>query len=250
MLSKTSKPCFPSSIPKSDCLMKSNYTKSQIEDILRKNDFEYHRVELPYGFFTPGEDRSGTRDIIFPQSLEGASVLDVGCANGYFCFEAEARGAGRVVGVELRESRFNHAQILKSIRSSSVDFLNMDITTHPFTESFDYVLLLNVIHHLPDPIHVLRYLTTITRKRLIVEFPTFSDPKYKKAAGIRFSFLYNRFPLIGVSSLSDKWTDQTFVFSSSALEKILMDHEPLFSRVNFVDSPLGTGRKVAFFDKL
>ena len=229
--------------------MKSSFTKSQIEDILKHNDFEYHRVELPYGLSTPGQDRSETRDLIFPPSLNGASVLDVGCANGYFSFEAETRGASRVVGVELRESRFKHAQLLKSIRGSSVEFLNIDISGQPFGDSFDYVLFLNVIHHLPDPIHVLRYLAKITKKRLVVEFPTFSDPKYKRASGLRFPMLYNRFPLIGVSSLADTRTDQTFVFSPGALEKMLMDHDTLFSKVGFIKSPLGIGRKIAFFDK-
>src|SRR5581483_11679778 len=80
-------------------VMNTAYSKEQIEKILAKEDFSYHRVNLPFGLHTPGRDRSRTRDLIFRESLAGKSVLDVGSALGYFCFEAEARGASRVVGV-------------------------------------------------------------------------------------------------------------------------------------------------------
>jgi predicted methyltransferase len=50
-----------------------------------------------------GTDRSATRDLIFPKSLAVKTALDVGCALGYFCFEAEARGAARVVRVEQKK---------------------------------------------------------------------------------------------------------------------------------------------------
>ena len=229
--------------------MKNNYTKSDIETILKENDFEYHRVDLPYGLHTPGEDRGATRDIIFPEELDGASVLDVGSANGYFCFEAEKKGAGRVVGVELKESRYRHANILKSILSSQAEFLNVDILSQPLEETFDYVLLLNVIHHLPDPVHVLRYLASITKRKFIVEFPTFSDPKYRKFSGISFPFIYNRLPLIGVSSTADDKIDQTFVFSAGALKNILMNHQVLFSDMKLLNSPMGVGRRIAIFEK-
>lgn len=86
-------------------MMTTAYTKEEIEKILKEEDFEYHSVPLPYGLCTPGDDRSPTRDLIFPESLAGKTFLDVGSALGYFCFEAERRGASRVVGIELRSNR-------------------------------------------------------------------------------------------------------------------------------------------------
>src|SRR5437660_6321837 len=118
------------------------YTKAQIEHILREQDFEYHRVELPFGLYTPGTDRSSTRDLIFRESLSGKTVLDVGCALGYFCFEAEARGAARVVGIEVKEQRFRQALLLKEIKGSQVELLQRDILHNPIDEYFDYVCLL------------------------------------------------------------------------------------------------------------
>jgi len=228
--------------------MKTSYAKEEIERILRDEHFRYHRVNLPYGLHTPGRDRSSTRDLIFPPSLAGKSVVDIGCALGYFCFEAEARGATRVLGVELNEERFRQASLLKGIIGSDVEFIKRDILEEPLIERFDYVCLLNVIHHLDEPIHAIHQLASITQERLIIEFPTLQDPKFRKTARIRFPKHYDRMPLIGVSSKkgTSKKPDggQTFLFTPTAMMRILQDHRSLFSSVKVVDSPV-PGRKIA-----
>jgi len=225
--------------------MNSSFSKQQIEAILREEPFEYHRVELPYGLFTPGVDRSATRDEIFPASLTGKSVLDVGCALGYFCFEAEIRGAARVVGIEPKDSRFRQSLRLKQIRGSGVEFRHTDLAGAGIDERFDYILLLNVVHHLRDPLAVLSDLAAITRERFVVEFPTLSDPKFKKASGVRLGAVLNRLPLIGVSSLET--ADQTFVFSPRAIERILREHVGRFARIELKPSPM-PGRALAICD--
>lgn len=220
----------------------SEYTKAQIEEILRKRKFAYHRVELPFGLHTRGADRSETRDLILPDSMMGKTVLDVGSALGYFCFEAEARGAKRVIGVEMKEDRFYDAMLLKKIKGSGVDFLRRDIVLDPLEESFDYVLLLNVIHHLAEPFRVMRQLASIARERLIIEFPTFSDPKFRKTANIEDPSLYNGLPLVGVSSVTE--AGQTFVFTPKAIRRALLNHDRLFRKIEILRSPM-PGRRIA-----
>jgi 2-polyprenyl-3-methyl-5-hydroxy-6-metoxy-1,4-benzoquinol methylase len=212
------------------------YTKEQIEKMLQGHKFEYHRVDLPWGLHTSGIDRSATRDLIFPESLKGKTVLDIGCGLGYFCFEAEARGATRIVGTELKEGRFRDAMLLKDIKDSKVEFLERDIIGDPLNEQFDYVLLLNVAHHLREPLRAIRLLASMTLERLIIEFPTFADRKFKKVVGIRFPSWYNRLPLIGVSSHTR--AGQTFVFTPLAMKTILLDHERLFKKIDILDSPM------------
>lgn len=228
--------------------MGTTYSKEEIEKILREERFGYHRVNLPYGLHTRGRDRSQTRDLIFPESLAGKSVLDIGSALGYFCFEAEVKGAERVLGVELDAERFRQACLLKQIIGSAVEFQQRDIVEQPVDEQFDYVCLLNVLHHLDDPIRMIHQLATITRGRLIIEFPTIEDSKFRKTTRIRFPKRYNRLPLIGVSSKkgTSKKKDggQTFVFTPPAMQRILQDHRSLFQKVNIIDSPV-PGRKIA-----
>ena len=228
--------------------MQTNYSKEEIEQILHDEYFHYHRVNLPYGLHTPGRDRSSTRDLIFPQSLTGKSVVDIGCALGYFCFEAEAKGATRVLGIELDEERFRQACLLKRIIGSNVEFIKRDILQEPLDERFDYVCFLNVIHHLDEPIRAIHQLSSITRERLIIEFPTLQDPKFRKTTRIRFPKHYDRMPLIGVSSKkgTSKKAEggQTFVFTPTAMRRILLDHRRLFSNIELVDSPVA-GRKIA-----
>ena len=232
--------------------MNTTYSKEQIEKVLQEERFAYHRVNLPFGLHTRGRDRSSTRDLIFPQSLVGKSVLDIGSALGYFCFEADAKGATRVLGIELDSERFRQACLLKNIIGSQVEFVQRDILEQPLDEEFDYVLLLNVIHHLDEPIRAIHQLAGITRETLVIEFPTIEDPKFRKTTRIRFPKRYNRLPLIGVSSKkgTSKKKDggQTFVFSPPAMVRILQDHRPLFSQVKIIDSPVPC-RKIALCRK-
>ena len=232
--------------------MRTTYSKEQIEKILREERFGYHRVNLPFGLHTRGRDRSQTRDLVFPESLAGKSVLDVGSALGYFCFEAEAKGAARVLGVELDRERFRQACLLKEVIGSEVEFQQRDIVERPLEEQFDYVCLLNVIHHLDEPIRVIHQLAAVVREKLIIEFPTMEDAKFRKTAQIRFPKRYNRLPLIGVSSKkgTSKKEDggQTFVFTGPAMIRVLQDHRALFQSVKIVDSPV-PGRKIALCGK-
>ncbi len=224
----------------------SEYTKEDLEKLLAEHRFEYHRIDLPWGLHTSGRDRSTTRDLIFPASLAGKTILDVGCALGYFCFEAEARGAAKVIGTELKEKRFRDALLLKDIKGSKVEFFQRDIFTDPLDQQFDYVLFLNVIHHLRDPLQAISRLSSMALNRLIIEFPTFEDQKFKRTAHVRFPFFYHRLPLIGVSSRTK--ADQTFVFTPRAMRSMLLDDELLFKRVEILRSPM-QGRAIAICHK-
>jgi 2-polyprenyl-3-methyl-5-hydroxy-6-metoxy-1,4-benzoquinol methylase len=220
---------------------KTTYTKAKIKKIIKKKVFEYQRIELPYGYYTKGDDRRETRDLIFPNSLEGKSVLDVGCALGYMCFEAEQLGAKRIVGYDLKEKRFEGAKILKDIKSSNVEFHLADIFAETIAEKFDLVLFLNVIHHVPEPIKALRKLAQLTQEKLIIEFPTLNDIKFKKTIS-KFDESINNLSFIGVSELNT--AKQTFVFTPKAIERILMNHDSLFKKIDFFDSPM-KDRKIA-----
>jgi len=225
-----------------------DYSKSDIERIINQVEFEYQQVNLPYGLMIQGRDRSTTSNVIFPNSLEGKKVLDIGCALGYFCYQAEIKGAEKVVGLENKTSRFQQALLIKDILQSNVEFHQLDIYDYDTDIKFDYVLLLNVLHHLTKPMEALQKIADFTKHKLIIEFPTFYDKRFRRFLPDELHKLLNDLPLIGVSSLKDKHFDQTFIFGPNALERILIDHLSAFNSIRFVDSPI-EGRMIAFCDK-
>ncbi len=95
--------------------------------------------------------------------------MDIGCAEGFFCFEAKKRNAGRVVGIDINYERIKTAAKLSRATNSGVEFLEESVFNVEKLGKFDYVLCLNILHHTKDPIHVIHKLTNITKKTLILE---------------------------------------------------------------------------------
>src|SRR6185295_17731592 len=91
---------------------KASWTRERIEEVLRSEPFNYQAIKLPFGLSTGGHDRSTTADVIFPKDLTGQSVLDIGSALGFFCFEARQRGASRVLGSDSNRRKLRKATVL------------------------------------------------------------------------------------------------------------------------------------------
>jgi 2-polyprenyl-3-methyl-5-hydroxy-6-metoxy-1,4-benzoquinol methylase len=227
-----------------------SYTDVEISEIVSNNDFEYQRIQLPNNQVTQGDDRSPSLSLL-DKDLTGKSVLDIGCAYGYFCFEAEKRNASRVVGTELKRHRYIGANIIKQITGAKSQILYENIFDTPLNnepnkesndETFNIVLLLNVIHHLKEPIKALRMIASMCTEKLIIEFPTLSDSKFNSTLSTPTNF-DSSLPIIGVSLQAEQ--DQTFLFSPQAIERILLDHDKLFSKIEFIESPMNKERCVA-----
>ncbi len=69
--------------------------------------FFYHAMELPEFGLVPGQwDLRGRfADYIGGVNVAGKSVLDVGTATGFLSFEAEKRGAARVLSFDMSDAR-------------------------------------------------------------------------------------------------------------------------------------------------
>ena len=224
----------------------SRYSREEIVDLLQERRFGYHRIELPYDLHTSGRDRSEARDLILPESLDGKSVLDVGSAYGYFCFEAEARGLRASLASNWR--RF--ASTTRSCQGDQGEQGRVHAARYrsrPLDEQFDYVLLLNVLHHVHEPIRALRQLARITRERLVIEFPTLEDRRFQNSLNADLPSQCHELPLIGACSMR-RGGGLTFVFTPSAIQRILMDHESLFADIAILPSPT-PGRAIALCSK-
>jgi tRNA (mo5U34)-methyltransferase len=139
----------------------------------------FHRIDLGNGLVTKGDDDTPAklRTIGLPDRLDGLSVLDVGAWDGFFSFEAERRGAARVLATDHfcwsgpgwgTKAGFDLAHRALESRVESRDIDVMDISPQT-VGTFDLVLFLGVLYHLRHPLLALEKIFSVTRRQLILE---------------------------------------------------------------------------------
>ena len=139
----------------------------------------FHSIELRPGLTTPGLDDTSARvDILkLPARLDGLEVLDVGAWDGFFSFEAERRGAQRVVAADAfawngaNWSTKEGFELAREALGSRVEDVDVDVMKLDPVElgTFDLVLCLGVLYHLRDPLGGLERVASVTRDRLVLE---------------------------------------------------------------------------------
>ena len=139
----------------------------------------YHTIDLGHGVVTHGVDDSPIRlaRLNLPASLAGQTVLDVGAWDGFFSFEAERRGAARVVAADYyswhgggwgSKAGFELARTTLGSKVEDVDIDVMDLSPER-VGTFDVVFFLGVLYHLRHPLLALERIASVTRKLLVLE---------------------------------------------------------------------------------
>ena len=132
----------------------------------------FHNYELLPGVLTNsyGLVREEERAAYFqiPEDMRGKRVLDIGCADGYFTFLAESRGASVVAIDAWPHQGFALAH---EVRGSKAEFHQMDLyELRPDTFGvFDIVFFMGVYYHLKNPILALERIASVTRELAIIE---------------------------------------------------------------------------------
>lgn len=139
----------------------------------------WHSIDLGHGIITPGRTNLPDKvDYIgLPDDLTGRSVLDVGAWDGFFSFEAERRGAQRVVAVDSfcwngpgwgTKAGFDLARRTLGSKVEDQELEVVDLS--PDTVGvFDVVLFLGVLYHVTDPLRALQSIFSVTGSQLILE---------------------------------------------------------------------------------
>ncbi|ETX29005.1 TIGR04290 family methyltransferase [Roseivivax isoporae] len=93
---------------------------------------------------------------VLPDDLQGASVLDIGCNAGFFGFEALARNAGEVVGIDTDSRYLDQARLaaeVKGIGEDRLTFRRLDVyEVGRLERRFDLVIFMGVLYHLRHPL--------------------------------------------------------------------------------------------------
>lgn len=80
------------------------YTREQLQEMADSVPFLWHSTDLGHGIVTKDVKCGGdmTNELISLRllALRGKTVLDIGPVEGFYSFEAERRGAKRVVVVD------------------------------------------------------------------------------------------------------------------------------------------------------
>ena len=139
----------------------------------------FHCIDLGHGVITPGLDDTAAKlkRVRLPADLTGKSVLDIGAWDGFFSFEAERRGANRVLAVD--SFCWNGAgwgskagfELARRALNSNVEDAEMEVLdlSPEKIGVFDVVLFFGVLYHLRHPLLALEKVSSVTKSHLILE---------------------------------------------------------------------------------
>ncbi|UCH95987.1 MAG: methyltransferase domain-containing protein [Candidatus Aminicenantes bacterium] len=135
----------------------------------------YHSIEIEKGLITPGKLphhllKNFLNGLRLPGDLSGLSVLDIGACDGFYSFEAEKRGAKRVVALELFTEHHSIKQAVKML-NSNVEVIKGNVydLSPDIHGTFDIVLFLGVFYHLRYPLLALDRIFPVTRQYMTLE---------------------------------------------------------------------------------
>lgn len=138
----------------------------------------FHRINLGNGITTPGLDDTPTKlsQVRLPSDLSGRSVLDIGAWDGFFSFEAERRGASRVVALDggvWRVDSIGKAgfEFARKVLDSKVEDAEMEVDeiSPERLGTFDLVLFFGVLYHLPNPVGSFLKVASVATRDIIIE---------------------------------------------------------------------------------
>ena len=105
-------------------------------------------------------------------SLRGKRILDIGCNSGFWSIQCALLGA-EVVGFDARPELIAEADLIKRITGAAgAEFRLLDFEAmrpEALGGTFDIVLNLGVLYHLPDPARALAMTKAMARKLILLD---------------------------------------------------------------------------------
>jgi tRNA (mo5U34)-methyltransferase len=168
-------------------LTHTEWLKTQIE----KEAYWFHRIELAPDLVTPGwSDPKKDKLPYFglPDDMSGMRVLDIGCAEGFFSFEAERRGAREVIAIDSFPDSVRRFNVCRNaLDSKAIAYLTSvyDLSARSFG-TFDLVMFFGVLYHLRHPLLALETIYGICAGTLLLQTANFEDAALGNIAAAQF----------------------------------------------------------------
>jgi tRNA (mo5U34)-methyltransferase len=132
----------------------------------------YHQIEVRPGIVTPGvnDTRTVLAHLDLPDDCRGLRALDLGTRDGLFAFELARRGA-EVVAIDYMPKERTGFPVASELLGIDITYRQENIyNLDPDRDgTFDIVLFLGLLYHLPDPMRALRIARRLCRGRLHLE---------------------------------------------------------------------------------
>lgn len=147
-------------------LRKSFLRKTVLAILVRMHNGSYHGIS----FFSSHEGLHPKHKIqkyhqFFLDNISyGDRVLDIGSGNGTVAFSLALK-AKKVTGIDI--SRKSIALSKKTNRRDNIEFLEGDATTFNFKETFEVIILSNILEHIEDRATFLNKIKELAPKILI-----------------------------------------------------------------------------------
>jgi SAM-dependent methyltransferase len=156
--------------------------ENQLKEELKKYNF-YHIIKLTENLVTEGDPNAvAIQEVPLRHlrsiDLKNKRVLDIGCRDGLFCFEAEKLGASEVIGID-NDLSLGAVNLLIPHFNSKVKMYELnviDLTPDTFG-MFDVVIFPGVLYHLRYPFWTLKRIKDVLREggQVIIETAVFID---------------------------------------------------------------------------
>jgi tRNA (mo5U34)-methyltransferase len=156
-------------------------TRAFMEHQINAEPYWFQRIEVMPGVFSPGWSDPQTEKLPYyglPEDLTGKRVLDIGCAEGFFSFEAEQRGAKEVIAIDSFPDSVRRFNIVRSARQSNASayLTNVyDLDKKKFG-TFDLVLFYGVFYHLKHPQLALEKIRDVCSGQLLFQTHVYEEP--------------------------------------------------------------------------
>jgi SAM-dependent methyltransferase len=152
----------------------------EIRDNMANYTF-YHSIKLTEDISTPGLNYANellSLDVMDAVTYSGKRVLDIGCRDGKFAFEAEKRGAVEVVAIDNDLSRAAIEFLIPYFDSKVIMLERNMLELAPIKDgTYDIILFFGVLYHLRYPFYSLRIIRDMLKSdgKLLIETALLKD---------------------------------------------------------------------------